>query len=159
MSHDANTQSRDEMRAALQSVQQAQLAGVNAARPPRWLIALATAVLATILLGHWLMDDGSRLKAVVTGCASLVFVGTWGVHMLWLKRAGLKVRQIPSTVSGRLFFLGQALFMLSVIALTEWLVEKGLTWVPWVSTAVICLMFAVVLHRFPTGEPILRERR
>lgn len=157
MSEEANTAEIDDARAVLKSVEQAKQAAVDAARPPIWLTAFATAMLGTALLGSWLMAEGTGSREAVTGLASLALLGAWGTHLIWLRRRGLKVRQIPSTRAGRWFLLGQAVFGLSVIALTGWLLGKGHGWVPWVSTAVLCTMFAFLMHRFPTGEPALRN--
>lgn len=157
MNEQANTPEIEDVRAVLRSVDQAKLAAVDAARPPIWLNAFATAMLATVLLGSWLMVEGSGSREAVTGLASLALLGAWGAHMIWLRRRGLRVRQIPTTRAGRWFLLGQAVFVLSLFALTEWLLGKGQDWVPWVSTVLICGTFAFLMHRFPTGEPVLRS--
>jgi hypothetical protein len=156
MSEEANTSNTDEIRTALKSVNQAQLATVDAARGPLWLTALGTVMLAISLRGAWFADGEGSAEAV-TGLAALAFLGLWVFYLVWLNRKGLKIRLIPSSGTGKLFLLGQVVFMLSVIALTGWLVDKGHDWVAWISTAVICVTFAVLVHRFPTGEPIRRK--
>jgi hypothetical protein len=153
MSENAKTPDTDELRIALKSVDHAKLALVKAARAPLWLTALGTGALAVILLGNWLMD-GSRSEEAVTGLATLAFLGLWGAYLVWLNRKGLRVRLIPASTGGRWFMLGYIVFMLSLTVLTGWLLQQGHDWVPWVSTAIICITFAILVHRFPTGEPI-----
>ena len=154
MSEYAKTPDVDELRAALESVDQAKLALVEAARAPVWLTALATGLLAIVLLGNWLMEESGSREAIV-GVATVAFLALWGLNFVMLDRRGLKVGMIPSSSSGRWFMFGYAAFVLSLVVLTGWLLEQDRAWVAWVSTAIICATFVIQVRRFPTGEPIV----
>jgi hypothetical protein len=154
MSEHAKTPDVGDSRAALESVDQAKLAVVAAARTPVWLTALGTGLLAVILLGNWLMEE-SRSREAVTGLATVAFLGLWGVNIFILNRRGLKIGVIPSSSAGRWFLLGYSAFVLAVFLLTGWLLEQGQSWVAWVSTTLICATFVIQVRRFPTGEPIV----
>jgi hypothetical protein len=154
MSEHAKTPDVADLRVALKSVEQAQLALVAAARTPVWLTALGTGFLAVVLLGNWLMEESGSREAV-TGLATLAFLGLWGLNIFILKRRGLKVGVIPSSSAGRWFLLGYSGFVLAVFLLTGWLLEQGHSWVAWVSTTLICATFIMQVRRFPTGEPIV----
>ena len=159
MSEHANTPDVGDLRAALKSVDQAQLALVAAARTPVWLTALATGLLAVILLGNWLMDQESGSRALIIGLATPAFLGLWGVNILILNRRGLKVRVIPSSSAGRWFLIGYSVFALGLFLLTNLLLAQRQSWAPWVSTALLCATFVIQVRRFPTGEPIVPADR
>jgi hypothetical protein len=155
MNSDKTTPSAEESRVALASLGQAQEALVERARSPKWLIAASTCLLAAVLLGNWIGDD-SFLALV----AMIVFFMLWAFHGIRLRQQGLSMRIIPSFPAGWLFLIIQGGFYIAVILSTDWLQDRGHSWAPWVGTTIICLSFAAILHRFPTGEPInLAERR
>ena len=157
MSESAKSPDVGDLRAALESVGEAKLALVAAARTPVWLTTLATGLLAVVLLGIWLMDESSWHEAV-TGLATLACLGLWGVNIVILNRRGLKVGVLPSSSAGRWFLLGYSAFVVAVFLLTGWLLEQGQSWVAWVSTTLICATFVIQVRRFPTGEPIVPSR-
>ena len=154
MSERAKTPDVDNMRAALKSVDQAKRALVEAARTPMWLTLLGTGLLGVVLLGNWLMGESPSQEAAM-GLATVAFLGLWGLNFVILNRRGLRVRVIPSSPAGRWLMLGYAAFVLSLFVVTGWLLEQGQSWVPWVSTALICATFAIQVRRFPTGELIM----
>ena len=154
MSEHAKIPDVDELRAALKSVDQAKLVLVEAARTPVWLTALATGLLAVVLLGNWLMEESGSREPIV-GVATVAFLALWGLNLVILNRRGLKVGMIPSSSSGRWFMFGYAAFVLSLFVLTGWLLEQGQAWAAWVSTAIVCATFVIQVRRFPTGEPVV----
>lgn len=159
MSEHEKTPGPGDARAALESVEQARLALVAAARTPVWLTAPAAGLLAVVLLGNWLMEE-SRSQEAVAGLATVAFLGSWGLNVFILNRRGLKVGVIPSSSTGRWFLLGYSVFVLALCMLTGWLIEQGHSWAAWVSTAIICATFVIQVRRFPTGEPmVLTDRR
>ena len=158
MNPDKAAKTVEESRAALESLGQAQDALDQRARSPIWFIVAASTLLAVVLLGNWVGDDSALTSAAAT-CALVAFFVLWVFYFARLRTRGLNIRKIPSFPTGWLFLAIQAVYYIALIIVTDLLHERGYSWAPWVGTAIICLSFAVILYRFPTGEPTHLEQR
>jgi phosphatidylglycerophosphate synthase len=148
---------RDESQLALKTIQEAERSVIAKTRGPVWRTALATLLLAVVLLGNW-MSERAPLAEPVTLVALIALFTLSFIHFAALRQKGIRMRLIPSSTAGKWLFLGQVIVYISLIKGADWLLEHGHSWGTWAATALICIGFAITLHFYPTSEPVSRLR-
>jgi peptidoglycan/LPS O-acetylase OafA/YrhL len=146
---------RNESRLALKAIQEAERSVIAKTRGPVWRTALATLLLAVVLLGNW-MSEQAPLAEPVTLLGLVALFTLAFLYFAGLRRKGIRMRLIPSSAAGKWLLLAQVIVYISLIEGADWLLEHGHNWGPWAATALICIGFAVTLHFYPTGEPVSR---
>jgi hypothetical protein len=147
----------NEPQLALRAIREAELSVIARTRGPIWFTALATLLLAVILLGNWMTEQAPLGEPVIL-FAVVAFLALWFLYLAALRQKGIRVRLIPSSAAGKGLLLGQMIVYLSLIKAADWLLEQGYSWGTWAATALICGGFALTLHFYPTGEPVTRLR-
>jgi hypothetical protein len=153
--NDTNTTERTESRLALNTLREAERNIIVKTRGPVWLTALATFLLAVILLGNWMTEE-EPLAEPVTLIAVAAFLTLWFLYLAALRRKGIRARLIPSSAAGKWLLLGQVIVYLALIRGADWLLDQGYSWGTWAATAFICIAFAITLHFYPSGTPVTR---
>jgi O-antigen/teichoic acid export membrane protein len=147
----------NESQLALKAIQDAERTVIVKTRGPIWRTALATLLLAVVLLSNWKSEQAPLAEPVTWFALAALFTLAF-FYYAGLHQKGIRMRLIPSSTAGKSLFIGQVIVYLALIKGADWLLEHGHHWGTWVATALICIGFALTLHFCPTGEPVTRLR-
>lgn len=150
MSQEETQITQQEANSALAALKDMKRDAQLSTRPPLWLNAISTALLGMVTISMALARH-ENLWFVVSVCGMVAFLGTL---LMWFRHLYLKgvVPRFPSAWS--LSLILQNTLFLGLILGTRYLHMRGNDWAPYVGASVVCVLYSVRWHYFPSNESL-----